>query len=187
MTQCTFEKAARQVGYILEGLDWRLPREYDLEHSLGPSWNGYYYAWKTLVDRYGLRKALTMTGIPDEKLEEMDWYAFDVYRFWIALGHNPSIAELREEYGGEWYQEMVDKLGFMPNAIGLGGKVENFNVDTKMRDGLYTRELVIKTVRRFVECTQDTPYYSELNQIAPWQKFFCNYRECLRQCLDTTD
>ena len=40
----------------------------------------------------------------------MDWYAFDIYRLWIALGHNPSIAELREEYGDGWYQEMVDIL-----------------------------------------------------------------------------
>lgn len=167
----TFEATARWVGYILEGMDWKLPIERELERLLGyPFQTEYCKAWKALVRNCGLRKALMMAGIPPEKLEEMDWYAFDVYRLWFWLGHHPSDSELRYEYGEEWYQSMIDLLGSTNHAVEL---------DSGNHDGLDAKEFVVSVIRR----SDEVPREEELDRTVPWRSFFKSYKECLAQCL----
>lgn len=181
--EVNYQKAYREVGYILEKTEWKLPRDYELETALGPRWNGLWYAWSTLIKKSGLRKALTLVGVPEEELRTMDWYSADIYRLWLALDHRPSLQELRQEYGESWVTDMMEKLGSMSNAILIGGEVDNYNVDTRMKDKLYSKELVAHAVRRFVERNGEPPYATELDQLAPWHRFWSSREACLAQCL----
>ena len=178
-----WEKVAKRVGYELELNDWNLYIDNDLEWKLRPSWNNYFKGWKGLREKYGLRKALILAGIPAEKLEKMDWVTHDIYRLWLALGHPASMTELKEEYGEAWVEQMNTLFGSLYNATTFAGKVQDFGVDTKMHDYRYNRKMVVELIQTRFNRTGKVPDEFELNQLAPWWDYFSGYEICVEKCI----